>query len=142
MAFASRRLLQPGPMLSHEKKLMISPQSIKRGILYAEMQDCHAVSHVDTSMMDASRLADSRRAEYGDEDMANSVRAVGTSSPDTGVAASAVLVLARKSAGIAMLQSLSARHLLPGDGFTVPKRSQLHSNFSLLPPMAFQNTAA
>ena len=97
-------------MLSHEKKLIISPQSIKPGNLYAEMQDCHAVNHVNTSMMDASRLADSRRAEYGDEDMANSVRAVGTSSPDTGVAASAVLVLARKSAGIAMLQSLSARH--------------------------------
>ncbi len=57
--------------------------------------------HMITSMMDASRLADSRRAEYGEEDMANSVRAVGTSSLDEVLAASAALALA--SAGTAML---------------------------------------
>ena len=54
-------------------------------------------------MMDASRLADSRRAEYGEEDMANSVRAVGTSSLDDVLAASAALALASVPVSTALL---------------------------------------
>lgn len=53
-------------------------------------------------MMEASRLADSRRAEYGEDDIANSVRAVGTSPPGERFSL-LVLVLAPKSANITVL---------------------------------------
>ena len=58
--------------------------------LYVCTDSCIANSEL-ASMMDASRLADSRRAEYGEEEIANSVLAVGTSPDADGSAAADAL---------------------------------------------------
>ena len=70
-----------------------------------------------TSMMDASRLADSRRAQYGDDEIANSVLAVGTSPASAAPPTPDVLTLACESAGTqrdwTLLQYFSALDALP-----------------------------
>ena len=124
-----------GLMLGHAREVKAS-LCRRSPTCVLENEGC-VQKHRITSMIEASRLADSRRAEYGEEDMANSVRAVGTASPGKGTSAGAALVLAPAPAGTAALPMPTGRfEVMKSSGCHLRLRSIEHQ--LLLGSLAFQ----